>query len=56
MQCGQLTTFLPSDIGVVLDEVVGWHKGVVAHLEIVEECDEVQVHDIVLSSVGTCEE
>ena len=59
MCCSQLTKFLPSYIGEVLDEakdVVERHQGVVAHLKVVDECDEVQVLEIVQSHVGTCEE
>ena len=49
----------PSYIGEVLDEVeevAVWHKGVAAHLKIVDECGEVQVLEIIPTSVGTCEE
>ena len=59
MQCGQLTKFLPSFTGEVLEhvlEVVSQHRGVVAHLKTVDEGNEVQVLDEVLVSVGTCEE
>ena len=59
MQCGQLTKFLPSFIGEVLDhvvEVVSQHRGVVAHLKTVNEGNEVQVLGEVLASAGTCEE